>query len=70
MIEGRLTFALTLGLPLLVGMSALAAPFRWLRATVSVFLLAATVDAFASVAILPGVRRALEASEEIGRAHV
>ena len=63
MIEGRLTFALTLGLPLLVGMSALAAPFRWLRATVSVFLLAATVDAFASVAILPGVRRALEASE-------
>ena len=63
--EARLTLALTAGLPLLVCLAAFAALLRPTRATVPVLLLAAAVTAVAGVAILPGVRRAVEVQEAV-----
>ena len=61
--ESRLTLALTAGLPVLVVVAAMAALLRPTRATVPVLLLAAALLAVSGVAILPGVRRAVEVHE-------
>ena len=63
--EGRLTLALTAGLPVLVVVAAMASLLRPTRATVPALLLTAAILAVSGVAILPGVRRDALAVDEL-----